>query len=337
MPKPDGLFITQLNVEIYGGCNYRCTSCPQATGREPEFTKNMPLDVFMKVIDDACQYGVTAISLHGSGEPTLHPELPKMIRYAKGKQGVHVSFFTHGKLLTEKRFASYMEAGLDLITVSIIGYDSETYRRWMTGDNFEKVLSNIEQCLRFRDQHGGKTEIHTRHLVIDLERKDWEVEQYRTNIINRVGCPSEIWMMHNWAALTSVPYSRTEEAARVQHAAIPARRTCGRPFAPYLEVRAGGLGGHNAAVVPCPIVLGQDSKAVMGHLDSQSIADVVGGKAYENLRKAHTEGRFDDISYCSGCDYLYPDIESLVWSNIPGRVKGQSKTSPALIYPSHAT
>ncbi|MDP6175905.1 MAG: SPASM domain-containing protein, partial [Rhodospirillales bacterium] len=75
----------------------------------------------------------------------------------------------------------------------------------------------------------------------------------------------------------------------------------------------------------CCMVLGKDSSAVLGHLDEQSIAQLVAGAPYSELRAAHEEERFDDISYCRDCDQLYDLPDALVWSNIPGRAYGQSK------------
>ena len=69
-------------------------------------------------------------------------------------------------------------------------------------------------------------------------------------------------------------------------------------MAEVIEIRAGGLDGGYAAVVPCPNVLGQDSKAVLGHVDKENVFDVFNGKKYQELRKAHLENRFDEIDYC---------------------------------------
>ena len=108
------------------------------------------------------------------------------------------------------------------------------------------------------------------------------------------------------------------------------QRTCGRPFSPLLQVRAGGLDGHKAAVVACCMVLGKDSEGVLGHLDTNTIEEVVGGALYEELRTAHREERFDDISYCKGCDQLLEVPEALVWCDIEGREYGQSKNLATL-------
>ena len=47
------------------------------------------------------------------------------------------------------------------------------------------------------------------------------------------------------------------------------KKTCGRPFADELTVRAGGLDGKLAAVTACCQTLGppNESKSVMGHLE----------------------------------------------------------------------
>ena len=103
------------------------------------------------------------------------------------------------------------------------------------------------------------------------------------------------------------------------------RRGCGRPTSPMLQVRAGGLGKHQGAVVPCCMVLGNDVEATLGHLDVNTIQEVLDGDKYQELIKAHEEERFDDISYCKNCDQLYEVPESLVWTNIESRKYNTSK------------
>ncbi len=325
MPHSENLQIRQLNIEIVGACNYQCPSCPQANnGREKSFRRVLPLPLIEKVLTEARQYGVESVSLHGSGEPTLHKELPAIVRYAHSL-GIRPSFFTNGERLTPELFREVAEAGLDLVTVSIIGYNREQYKKWMATDNFELVLDNLAGCMRVKQELGLETQIHTRHLITDAGNIEHEVAEYQRNVIDKLpGMLTEIWLMHTWDGVFDAPYKRVDFATK--------KRTCGRPFAPYLEVRAGGNGGKQAAVVPCPFVLGRDSRAVLGHLETQTIAEVVGGEQYRLLREAHSRGDFDSIPYCKGCDQLLEVPSALVWTNIPGRVYGQGKTVPDLDY-----
>lgn len=339
LPVPD-LVIEQLNIEIAGPCSLQCVCCPQASvngGREQSFRALMTLGEFKRVVDEAYPYRhperPLCISLHGSGEPTLNRQLPEIIAYAKSLPHTYVSFFTHGNNLRQELSERVIESGIDEVTVSMIGYDPETLGRSMKGGNFELVMKNIRafQEVLGRGNHHS-TKINTRHLILDPNKKDWEVQRYRQNIINPLGVEAEIWLQHNWDG-SYEPTASREEMARARGLT---RRSCGRPRANYLEVRAGGLPGHKLAVVACPIVLGRDSAGTLGHLDRQTIPEIVAGPLYQALRRNHDE-KFFDGTFCEGCDYLYPDLkEALVWTNKPGRHVGQSQTAKSLDYPDAA-
>ncbi|OGR98194.1 MAG: hypothetical protein A2V88_03555 [Elusimicrobia bacterium RBG_16_66_12] len=322
MPVPDKLVVRQIALEIYGGCNYKCPMCPQTDGREADFLKRMPFEVFKKVVDEGKTLGVEVVSLQGSGEPTIHPEMPKFVAYVKS-QGLQCISLTNGFMLTPKLSRELIEAGLDILRISAIGYDRESYAKWMDKDAYEKVREQVREFLRIDRELGAKTELTLYHLVMDDTKIDAEVAQYRKNWIEHCGAPGEVWKMHNWGGqYEDIPYHRSGMT----------KRSCGRPASPYLTVRAGGLGGHTAAVVPCCFVLGQDSKAVLGHLDTNTIAEVVAGAPYHDLRDKHAKGDFDSIDYCKNCDQLYDAPESLVWTNIPGKKYGQSKVLQDLDY-----
>ncbi|MBF0251426.1 MAG: radical SAM protein [Alphaproteobacteria bacterium] len=323
MPIPESLQVKQLDMELNGGCNYKCEMCPQVDGREKDFLKKLPLDVFEKVVDDAMAYGLESVSLHGSGEPSLNANMPDFVRVVKDR-GLKCISFTNGSKLTEELARRLIEAKIDVLRFSVIGYDRDSYQRWMSKDLFEDVRVNARRFVELNAELGGSSQLHLYHLVTDAERIEDEVAAYQTNWVTYTGGFAEIWMMHNWSGEYTGGFDRAASQGR------PKRRSCGRPFSPLLQVRAGGLEGHNAAVVACCMVLGKDSQAVLGHLDSQSIAEVVCGEPYEALRAAHREERFDDIPYCAGCDQLYDFPNALVWSNIPGRQYGESKVVAGL-------
>ena len=321
MPVPENITIKQLDLELNGGCNYTCPMCPQTDGREKDFLKKLPYDVFTKIIDDALQYDLDTVSLHGSGEPTLNRDMAKFVGYVKSKN-VKCLSFTNGYRLTEDISRELIEAGIDTLRISCIGGDRDSYAYWMSLDVFDEVRENIKRFVDLNAEMGGHSEVHIHHLITNFENRAQEIDLYRQNWSDYTGAKSEIWLMHNWAG-SEVELGYHREAMTAS--ADKKRRSCGRPFSPLLQVRAGGLDGHTAAVVACCMVLGKDSEAVLGHLDTQTIADVVSGSPYSKLRDAHSEKRFDDISYCAHCDQLYDLPESLVWTNIDGREYGQSK------------
>src|SRR4051812_18864016 len=79
----------------------------------------------MKVlVDDLVKRGYFGVILTG-GEPSLHPDLPQIARYASD-QGLHVRMITNGWRLSDESFAREMaEAGLKLVHVSVYSIDPE--------------------------------------------------------------------------------------------------------------------------------------------------------------------------------------------------------------------
>lgn len=325
MPIPNDLRVEVLDMELHGSCNYKCTFCPQSQGREKEFLRRLSMETFEKTVDDAMQYGLKTVTLHGSGEPTLHSQFPDFVRAVKSRDLTCISF-TNGLKLTNDLSEELIDAGIDILRLSCIGYDRETYESSMVRGNYDLVREN---ALRFCEKaKGTPTEMHMNHLIIDNENIEHEVRMYKKNWGEHTGALQEIWMMHNWSGSDKID-TKYEREQRV-------KRTCGRPFAPLLQIRAGGLAGQSAAVVACCMVLGQDSKGVLGHMSEQSIAEIVSGDAYSELRLAHEEERFDDIDVCKNCDQLYETPEALVWCNIEGREYQQSKNLPSLNFGDYA-
>lgn len=305
--------LKQLDMELFGGCNYKCKMCPQSyeTGREKSFKKALKWANFTKIVDEAVDLGVQTITLHGGGEPTLHKDFIKSIKYIRNKK-VKCLAFSNGYNLNERMCGEIADSDLSMLRVSIIGYDKKSYFEWMKKDAFYRVRSNVKKLIK--KCINTETRIFSSHLITDLDKLVFQKNQYIENWINVTNIDAEIWQMHNWSGNYE---NRSKRFNKV-------KRTCGRPLSSRLEVRAGGLGKKQGAVVACCMVLGNDSQATLGHLDNQSIIEVLNDKPYKDLVLAHKENRFDDIPYCKNCDQLYEAPQSLVWTNIKNRKYQQS-------------
>lgn len=294
-------------IEIAGGCNYKCGMCPQSTGRGKDFTKRMSLEHFGYLLDQIIEeYGKPQINLEGSGEPTINKDLPKYVE-ACTKRNLKSYIYTNGAKLSGKFMRDTIDAGISFIRFSCIGYNRELYKEWMSRDNFEKVLNNAIETQRYIAETNSDCKVSSYHLILDNNNIEHEVDQYKRNFIDLVGSDAYIWKMHNWSGNIQPIYLRDPKE----------RKTCGRPFAPEITIRAGGLDGKYGAVTPCCQTMGppNEAKSVLGHTSENTITEIFNGEKYEELREAHRQKDFDSISYCKDCDFLYDDPEVLVWSN----------------------
>ena len=293
--------IKRAVIEVNGGCNYSCQMCPQSVpGREKDFLKKMNINMFQDILN---QLGyIECIQLEGSGEPTLNRDLPNYISIAT-KHANNVNIFTNGYKLNGNFMKECVDAGLTLARFSIIGYNKLTYIKMMDIDAFELVKENAIKMQEYIKKTFSKCVVGSYHLILDNNNIEYEIEQYKNNFIKPVGSAASIWKQHNWSGLYDNPTKRNGK-----------KKTCGRPFAPELTIRAGGIDGKLGAIHPCCQALGRDTEATLGHVSENSIDEIWFGKKYEQLRKAHKDQRFDDISYCKDCDFLIDDPEVLVYN-----------------------
>jgi len=298
--------LERVVLEVFGGCNYKCTMCPQTVGRGKDFVKLMPLDMFEDILDQITpKYGTPVINLEGSGEPTLVSNLPLYIE-ACTRRNLKSNIFCNGSNLNGAFMQDVVAAGLSLVRFSCIGYNKELYKKWMGVDNFDLVLDNAREMQAHISKVAATCNVSSYHLIIDKANSNYEVEQYNRNFINPVKSIGYIWLMHNWSGNYNPIYIRNSNN----------RKTCGRPLAPELTIRAGG-NGKLGAVTPCCQTMGtpNEAKSVLGHFQDQTFEEIYFGEEYNKLRELHHLGKFDEIDYCKNCDFLYDTPEVLVWSN----------------------
>jgi len=293
-------------IEVFGGCNYKCQMCPQTAGRGKDWKKKMPLSLFEDILEQLP--GTPIINLEGSGEPTMLKDLPDYISLCN-KHGFNSFMYTNGARLTGSFMNEVVDAGISFIRFSCIGYDPLMYQKWMAIDNFELLKNNIKETRDYINAVGSDCILSSYHLILDNSNIEKEIDLYKRNFIDELGIISYIWCMHNWSGNYAPGYTRGSKK----------KSTCGRPFAPEITVRAGGLDGKQAAVTPCCQTMGppNEAKSVLGHLSDQTLEEVYYGDLYEELRDLHSKEDFDKIDYCKHCDFLYEDPEVLVWSNDP--------------------
>ncbi|OQY30393.1 MAG: hypothetical protein B6244_00625 [Candidatus Cloacimonetes bacterium 4572_55] len=102
----------------YAGCN--CSANP--TGSDQEMTAAQIQMVLDKIFHQA---KTPSVSFTG-GEPTLRPELPELIGYAK-KLGMRVNLITNGVRIDRDLAQHYADCGLDSAQVSLEGISADTH------------------------------------------------------------------------------------------------------------------------------------------------------------------------------------------------------------------
>ena len=110
-------------IQVVRHCNHFCGFCSNPT---TPYTHD--LASMQPLVDDLVRRGYYGVILTG-GEPTLHPDLPAIARYARDA-GLHVRLITNGSRLADPAFARELAAaGVQLAHVSIYSVRPEVEAR----------------------------------------------------------------------------------------------------------------------------------------------------------------------------------------------------------------
>lgn len=132
-------------------CNLDCTYCFFSETNYDKSHTFIDASVFMSWLSEMRRHGSESLEFSGGGEPTLHRELPHIIREA-GKMGYHMGMITHGCNTMVPQFMAenlkYVRVGLDAATVET---HDEIKRNKKKGYFFPRAIENIKALVACRD------------------------------------------------------------------------------------------------------------------------------------------------------------------------------------------
>jgi len=164
----NGLPFAPLYAEISptNECNQNCFYCYAKKNRNT----GKSLDPFLlkNIIYDLAKNGVKSCEFQGGGEPLLNPGLADSIIIGK-ENGMSECLVTNGSLLS-KDFLSKVESSLSFLRISSIAPDRELYAKLhgCSGDEFSKVLNNINTAVNIKSEFNLDTIIVTTFIIFDF-------------------------------------------------------------------------------------------------------------------------------------------------------------------------
>ncbi|MCB1058520.1 MAG: radical SAM protein [Acidobacteria bacterium] len=142
-----------IQLEVSTRCNLTCAYCSH---RHLETKRFLDLDDFEARLDRIDFRPIRNVDFTGLGEPVLHPQLPEMVRAVRRRAPeADLRVVTNGTVLTAKRFAPLLAAGLSSVAVSIDSLDAERFARSRGGARLAPVLENLESLIAHRATLGG--------------------------------------------------------------------------------------------------------------------------------------------------------------------------------------
>jgi len=138
-----------LRLSITDVCNFSCNYClPDGYQCDSADDKQAPLSIkeIKQLVTVFAEKGITKVRITG-GEPSLRKDLTDIIRTVKAIPGIQtVALTTNGYKLAEN-IASWIDAGLDALNVSIDTLDPSVFKV-ITGHNrLKEILAGLDKAM----------------------------------------------------------------------------------------------------------------------------------------------------------------------------------------------
>ncbi len=280
--SPISLFIPRIyQLEITSICNLKCKMCPYKNMTRKK--EHMDFNLFKKIINKDLYYK-QALELHLFGEPTLHPRICEMIKYAKSK-GHIVGIATNATTLNPKLSKQILDSGLDNIVLALDGSTKETYENLRCGAQFEKVKSNIKEFIKIKKQGNYKT--YTILQIIQMPKTKKELEEFEKewNPLKKKGL-DELRIKKLYDSLAG---NVNKEIPNPKY----------KTRLPCTELWYGAAVLSNGDVTPCGRDF--DGKKVFGNLKKQSLIEIFNSKEYIKFRLSHLKNKYSKKHICKNC------------------------------------
>ena len=274
-----------LLIEPVSTCNLRCPFCFQI---DKSFTKKPHMGVinfnlFKKVIDEADEIGVGAITLASRGEPTLHKNYSEMLEYISKKKNIfEIKTNTNATFLTPKICHAIFKNNVNLIVISADHYLKEDYERLRKGADFEKILNNVDMLYKIRRDHYPNSITEIRISGIDNEKN-----LDRKKFIN-------FWKSRSDHVTASYPLERWDTYNNTVHPEIndACYNLWDRMYVWF-----------DGKVNPCDA--DYKSNLSYGNVKDKSIKEVWNGEKINQLRRMHAENNRYKINPCDRCGVTF--------------------------------
>lgn len=167
-------FPLHVDIETTTRCNLRCPMCARTRLlKKGEFTDNLDLtwDDYTRIMDQVGDMGSYALKLANLGEPLIHPDIIRQVKYAKDRGVIDLLMNSNGALLTPEMSGEIMEAGLDKMLVSFDSPYPEEYEKIRVGGRFSKTFENVKKFSELRDKRFPHVFIRVSMVLFDWSDK----------------------------------------------------------------------------------------------------------------------------------------------------------------------
>ncbi len=295
-----------VHIDVCSVCNYKCSFCFQADSQAMKSVGlkrgMMELELFEKIVDDlkAFNHKIKKIKIGNHGEPTLHPDLPAMIRYARRSGTAEIiELFTNASKLEPTLNKALIDAGLQRINISLEGLSDERYKQ-VAGvkQDFSAIVEGVRHLhsirgdckiyVKIADQTSSLSRNTGERFVLSPKEREYFYEVFG-NICDEIYIEK---VVPQWAEVQLDKQNQLSETGMYDQRVNIHKDVCPFIFM-YMHFNCDGTSS--------PCTLDWPRKVVIGNVKNNSVKDIWHGQRLRQLQITMLEGKRCDVNFCNNC------------------------------------
>ena len=288
-----------IQIDICSACNLKCNFCfhsdTHAIKQAGVTFGFMSFDLFKHIIDDMKEKWegkkVKKLRLFKVGEPLLNPYVCDMVRYAKDSGVAElIEITTNGTLLTHEMSQGLIDAGLDILNISVNGIHEKQYQ-----DVCQYSIDFAKFCEEIAYFYSKKQNCRIFIKYSDIGYAEEEKKEFY-QLFEEV-C-DEIFV----ETISATLWQDTNIGQNVAnvHKGTYGQELKSKQVCPFLFTTM--VINDKGIVHLC--CADWKSEYILGDLKTESIADVWNGSKLRTFQRAHLMMKKNNIKICKNCESL---------------------------------
>lgn len=288
-----------IQIDICSACNLKCSFCFHSDAKAVKAADVhfgfMPYELFTQIIDDIKRsWGekkVKKLRLFKIGEPLLNPDVCKMVKYAKDANVAEfIEITTNGTLLNEEMNQGLIDAGLDILNISVNGINEEQYQSVC---QYNMKFEDFRNTIRHFYQNKGTCKIFIKYSDIGYSEEEKEhFYQLFGDICDEIFIET----------ISATLWQDTDIDDKISnaHKGTYGQKLEQKQVCPFLFTTM--VINDKGIVHLCCV--DWKTEYILGDLKEESIADIWTGKRLREYQRIHLEKKKDCIDLCKNCESL---------------------------------
>lgn len=277
-------------------CNFRCVFCFQC--KEDFKGSKMTSEIFDIVVEQLKEFDrpINVVHMYGLGEPLLNEHLPEYIAKLKEKHvAKEVAVTTNGSLLNKELSKKLVNAGLDRLSISLNGIETDHFRKIVGVDvDFERIYEQIQYFYSIREAC---------HLHVKINGEYFSEEDKEKFVFLFKDCADSINIDHVvnvWPGL-EITENDTQNMYDYWQGDLNQKKAGKKLVCPLMFYEM--LIHSDGSISPCCVDYGF-KKQNLGNILQDTIRNIWQGEKLLRMHRQALRGEKIEYKICEGCSYM---------------------------------